>query len=254
MADEEATEMKMKWKLMGLLAVGGLLTGPMAANAAMITQVAYDDLTGTQLTTFDDVPGGTAPGTNYDSVFVSGGVSFAERFVGQTNTPSGTFDVLSGSPDGSLALAVGAPGQNLNVFDNAGSQVLTGLGPAGFPDFDAIGEGAIALLFTSDQSEFGFQLVGGELGSATLDFFRRDGSLIEQIVLNALADDLYGFSRVGGVNDIAGISIWNNDPGGIGLDNLRFDVPSGQVPEPGTLALLGLGLVGMGYARRKKAA
>ena len=226
----------------------------MAANAAMITQVAYDDLTGTQLTTFDDVPGGTAPGTNYDSVFVSGGVSFAERFVGQTNTPSGTFDVLSGSPDGSLALAVGAPGQNLNVFDNAGSQVLTGLGPAGFPDFDAIGEGAIALLFTSDQSEFGFQLVGGELGSATLDFFRRDGSLIEQIVLNALADDLYGFSRVGGVNDIAGISIWNNDPGGIGLDNLRFDVPSGQVPEPGTLALLGLGLVGMGYARRKKAA
>ena len=231
----------------------GLLAGPMAANAAPINQVNYGDLTGTQLITFDDVPGGPVPGTNYDAVFVSGGVSFAERFVGQTNTPSGTFDVLSGSPGGPLALAVGAPGRNLNVFFYAGSQGLTGLGPLGFPDFNAIGEGAIALLFTSEQSEFGFQLVGGDGGSATVDFFRRDGSLVHQIVLGGLTSAFYGFSREGGVNDIAGVSIWNTDPLGIVFDNLKFDVPSGDVPEPGSLALLGLGLAGLGLSRRRKA-
>ena len=51
------------------------------------------------------------------------------------------------------AFAVGAANQNLNVFTFTTSQVLTGLGPLGFPDGDAIGEGSFAVLFDFDQSE-----------------------------------------------------------------------------------------------------
>lgn len=244
----------MKMKIVAAMLLGAVTA--QTANA-QISQVSYASLTGTQLVTFDDVPGGSAPGTNYDAVFFSNGVAFAERFAGQTVANVGGFDQLGGAPAGALSLALGAPNQNLNVFVNAGSQVLTGLGPTGFPSFGAIGEGSFAALFTSDQSQFGFQLVGGDGGSAFLDFFRADGSLIQSIALAGLANTFYGFQRDGGINDIRGISIWNNDAGGIGFDNLKFDVRStgGTVPEPATWAMMiiGFGLIG-GAMRRKKAA
>jgi len=181
------------------------------------------------------------------------GASFAERFAGQTNTPSGGLEVLSRTPTASLSLAVSATNQNLNVFINAGSQVLTGLGPSGFQDFDAIGEGSFAILFSTDQSEFGFQLVGGNGGSATIDFFLRDGLLIDHLVVGGLADAFYGFSREGGTFDIAGISIFNDDAAGIGFDNLKLkhDVKSeGTVPEPGTVLLVGAALASLAGRRR----
>ena len=95
--------------------------------------------------------GGGAPGTNYDGIIVSGGASFAERFDGQTLSASGDFDVLSGSPNDPLALQTGAAGENLDVFDNVGTQVLGGVGTLGFPNPAAIGEGSFAVLFTFDQ-------------------------------------------------------------------------------------------------------
>lgn len=237
----------MKKLILGLAAIG--LTA--SAAQAQITQVAYGSLTGAQTVTFDDVPGNA----NYDSIFFSNGVGFAERFVGQTLTNSSNFDVLGGAPTGgSLVLQLGAANQNLSVLVNAGTNVLTGLGPLGYPSADSIGEGAFAALFSSDQSQFGFQLVGGDGGTAFVSFFRANGSLIQTIALSGLANTFYGFQRDGGVNDIRGISIYNNDAGGIGFDNLRFDVPSvgGAVPEPATWAMMMLGFGAMGAALRRR--
>jgi hypothetical protein len=225
-------------------------------TAAQVSQVSYGSLTGTQFVTFDDVAGGAVSGTNYDGVLFSNSVGFAERFVGQTLTAAGNFDVLGGAPSGALVLQVGAAGRNLDVVAIRSTQKLTGLGPRGFPDFNAIGEGAIAALFSTDQSQFGFQLSGGEHGAAHIDFFRVDGSLIQSIALGGLANRYFGFLRDGGLQDIRGFSIWNNDVGGIGFDNLKFDVRStvGVVPEPESWALLigGFGLVGAVMRRRRR--
>lgn len=231
----------------GLMSIG-------AANAAII-EVDYFALSGTVLIDFESVAGGGAPGTNYDGIIDLDGASFGERFAGQTLGASGNSDTLSGAPiGGGLTLLAGAAGQNLNIFDRApDGNVLAGLGPLGFPDPNAIGEGAVTILFDNDQSEFGFQSVGGNLGDATFDFWARDGSLLGSINPMGLGVDFFGF--MSDSQNIAGISIWNTDPAGIGFDDIIFDVPGDPptaTPEPGILAIFAIGLAGFGLARRKR--
>ena len=230
-----------------------------AVASAQLGLVTYDSLTATETVTFEDILGGTFPGTNYDSIFFSNGVGFAERFVGQTLTDlfSTGFDRLGGLPSGgSLTLLAGAAGQNLNVLIDGSSQRLAGLGSAGFPLSTAIGEGAFAALFSTDQSQFGFQLLGANGGTFTISFFRADGTLIQTISVLSPASTSYGFLREGGLQDIRGVSIYNNDGGGVVFDNLRFDVQSfgGAVPEPVTWAmmLLGFGAIGATMRRRSR--
>jgi hypothetical protein len=75
-----------------------------------------------------------------------------------------------------------------------------------------------------DQSQVGFAVVGAEAGNAIVDFFRRDGSNIDTFTLPNLDNLVYAFERVGGVEDIAGFSIYNDDPAGIGFDDICFNV------------------------------
>jgi hypothetical protein len=210
-----------------VLAAAAALAYASPTSAEPINQVPYATLTGTALITFEDV----AADANFDTTFESGGALFGERFVGQTLSFSGDHDVLSGTPTNALTAQAGAAGQNLSTLTFNASNVLTGLGPLGYPNANAVGEGSFSVLFDFNQSEFGFQLVGGDLGSATVDFFRRDGSLISSVEVTGLTNDFYGFQREGGVSDIAGISIYNIDAAGIGFDNLRHSV-QGVVGEP----------------------
>jgi hypothetical protein len=188
----------------------------------LIVPVDPDSVPCTGSATFDNLPGGENPGTDYDGIVQNGGLGFAERFVGQSLSYNGDFDVVSGTPSSPLSLQVGAPGQNLDVF-LYNSNVLAGLGNVGFPDLDAIGEGSIAISFPASQSRVSLDLVGGNGGSATLGFYRADGSLIDNVVVSGLAELRYGFATPDGQHSIAGILIQSTDPSGIGIDNICYD-------------------------------
>jgi hypothetical protein len=213
--------------------------------SAQVSQVDYGTLPGTGFETFEGFAGGSAPGTNYDNPVANASVRFGESFVGQTVSDNGGFDVLSGLPTGPLTVATGAANQNLCIFDNGEGNVITGLGTLGYPDFNAIGEGSLVFLFTDDQAEFGFQLVGGDGGSAFVSFYQRDGSLLETIQINGLSSAYYGFSRDGGLQDIAGVSIYTSDAAGVGLDNLRFTIPA-----PSMAMIAGVGALATMRRRR----
>lgn len=238
-----------------LLAALALMVGVGSAQAAAINLVGYGELNPAQTLEF----GGSGV---LDGIQTFGAAKFGERFSGQLLGSDGDFDTLGGSPSKPLTLLAGAAGQNL-VYSNAG---LAGMGKAGVdvngnPLANAVGEGAISVLFDGDQSEVGFQVLGGSNGSKlVLDFFRFDGSLIQSITLTDLFGQvaLFGFQRDGGVKDIAGVSIWNSDVGGLAIDNLAFDVTTVRdpgdptpVPAPGVLLLAGLALVAAGSARRR---
>jgi hypothetical protein len=251
-------EMKKRIHFIPALVVGVCVALPVwSLRADPVNQVTYASLTGTGMINFDDLPSASAAGTNYDATFESGGAAFGERFVGQSLSANGVFDVLSGTAAGSLSVVAGAANQNLDMLLYNGSNVLTGLGNLGYPNFDAVGEGSFAVLFDFDQSEFGFQLVGGNGGNAYVDFFARNGSLISAITLTGLAEGYYGFRRDGDVEDIAGISIHNNDSGGVGFDNLKHSKQGvagdpNSVPDGGNLSLmLGMSFAGLAMLRRR---
>jgi hypothetical protein len=233
-----------------------------------INQGSYGLLTGNHGVDFNDVAAHFDPnepakiGTAHDALVISGGVAFGEHFSGQILGRTGNFDEIQGTPAGPLNLLAGTPGHNLYAlpvkvidlakleFDNA----LSGIGWQGEQSPSAIGEGAISILFSVDQSQFGVQLLGLNNGYTYFDFYRNDGSLIQSFSVRAANKSYIGFFREDGIQDIRGVSIWNGDPNGMAIDNIKHDIASNisAVPGPATLALwlLGLPLLA-GLGRRK---
>lgn len=248
-----------------LLTIGG------TSAYASIIQIDPGSLSGTALVDFEDLGLGNGEQVTFDSTFESGFTLFGESFVGQTVSQSGNFDVLSGAPTDPLTLANGPANQNITAIDGGagdiGNTAIAGSGPLGYPDPNAVGEGSIAILFDYDQSEFGFDIVGADGGSATAQFWGRDGSLLDEIIFNlgVAIFTSFGFQTDDGSFSIAGVSIFNDDPGGIGFDNFRSDVegvpgtpddPGGNpvsVPEPSSILLAMLGLIFIGMRRIGKA-
>jgi hypothetical protein len=197
------------------------VSGTRSITSTLGTIVAIDPLTVpcTQGANFDEVNCGPTPGLSIDGIFASGDMTFAERFAGQTVESVGLFDAIAGAPSNPLTLQAGLSGQNLNVF-SYWTNVLTGLGPLGFPEMDAIGEGSISMRFATGQSRVALEIVGGNGGWATLEFYRADGTLIDSVYLNGLYDQPFGFQTADGTPVIAGILVQTGDESGIGIDNI----------------------------------
>jgi hypothetical protein len=158
------------------------------------------------------------------------GITFGEKLVGQTVSSLGVFDVISGTPSVPLAIDTSIdPIHGVNVIGIGSSVAINGLGILGFPNRDAIGEGALTALYNRDQRVIAFDVLGTTGGRIELQFFSRSGALLGDVVVEGSQNITYVFSS--DAEDIAAVTFTNQDFGGLGFDNFRF-VPQTIVPEP----------------------
>jgi hypothetical protein len=234
-----------------LLLACALSIVPFSAAAAPINPIAPGSLTVAGVIDFL-----IGPAASYDSILALPGASFSEHFAGQTVSASGDYDVVSGMPTGPLALVTGPVGQNLGAGETTFPILssIAGLGPAGNPNANAVGRGALSILFDLDQSAVGFEIGLTSVGSVTAQWFRRDGTLIDTTVISGFTDTIfpptftaYAFEREGAVADIAGITFTTSGTGLMNFDTFRFT----PVPEPSSMMLLfgGIGLTAWGRRR-----
>jgi hypothetical protein len=187
----------------------------------------------------------------------------------------------------------GGTHSNASVFSNLSSYVSSG-GSVFVTGYDSVASPSDALLISFLGASFSTDLpgtnvgplsaVGNSLTTGVVDItgVSPTGAWADRDALNALMADTLGLDPAGaggyqwtlrslGLGEIAYVSAgrygtyasddaaWlNTSAGGAGaynaaLRNFAYNA-TGTVPEPATLALMGLGLAGIGFARKKKQA
>lgn len=194
----------------------------------------------------------TLPGSAFANLIVNGGF---EASTSTTTTPPGWTNI--GHSEGVIAYSLfGTPAYEGSYFYDLG-----GFGDPNGPAGDGIMQDVVTTVGTTYTLEFGVTSENGLnaldttltvcLNLVCLDFTQSadnvSGNLARPFVTQAFnyiaTSALTTISFIESIN----LDIGNNDPM---IDNVIFDVAI-AVPEPGTLALLGIGLFGMGLARRR---
>ena len=200
------------------LALVAVLLSPMAANADLITSSADSSLSGSTLIDFNAETHGTFDSRSFDS----GAVTFA----GPGMTVQSQYCGASGD------------GQ----YGGGGNCIGTPLGTS------------FSIVFADPVSAFGFSW-GAADQAWTMNVYGA-GGLLESLSIAAQVYPHRGFiGSNGSAGNITSVYMSASSFDYILLDDFQYKSGStSSVPEPGTLALLGIGLAGMGLMRRRKKA
>ena len=200
-------------RIIALIAVG-LLAIPVAANAGSI---CFDEYA-------PDNTNGPMPADRYSSL----GVTFNATDDGTT------WDGLSDGDPGNWDLE-GTCGSTFSGF-NGNSYGLT-------------------MLFSTDVEDFALDAArsnGSSAGNELTVQGWHNGSMVEMLTL--VLGDVNSWTTFALSSVVDEVRLFGTGAGfhPFGIDNIRWNTAGAEVPEPGTLALLGSGLLGIGLVRRRR--
>lgn len=191
---------------------------------------------------------GVLGGTAAEAAFISNATGLTGSFTTQNFETNAGANTLAGSQFAGLTFSAGT------YVNYAHSGGFTNMSGASIANFAGTGTNCCtdgtSFTFSSVMSDAAFAFVSNYQTTTFAAYL--NGGLVESHTVNTNYDGtFYGFSGIS-FDRIVITATGSNDA--YLLDRLQYRGAPNSVPEPGTLALLGLGLAGVGLTRRRRTA